>query len=308
MASISEIRPFAARVSVPARAVLLAAFVAAAPVAGEGASYRDAVGRAVEVAEEPQRIVSLAPNLTEILFALGLRERVAGVTTFCDWPPEAQEKPKVGGFINPSLEKIVSLRPDLVLATADGNRESDVLRLEQLGVAVYVTDSRSLGQVVQSVQAVGHLTGTEDEARRLADALERRRRAVREAVSGVPPRSVFVALDTLPLITAGKGTFVDQLVEEAGGRNVVASGAVKYPVYSLEALMAADPEVIVVATGREGDDSAAAWEKSSALSALRARRSDRVYRIADGSFFRPGPRIIDTLERLAALLHPEAFR
>lgn len=290
---------------VPALLLLVAL---SAPMPGKAAPHRDAVGRTVEVPPEPQRIVSLAPNLTEILFALGLDERVAGVTIFCDWPPAAAGKPRVGGFINPSLEAIVSLRPDLVLATADGNRESDVLRLEGLGLAVYVTDSRSLAQVKESILAVGRLTGRESQALRLADSMERRRKAVRAAVATAPPRSVFVALDTRPLVTAGRGTFVDQLIEEAGGRNVVESAGVKYPVYSLEALAASDPEVIVVATGRAEQGSDAPWEQSDALRALRARRSGQIHRIDDSAFFRPGPRIIDTLERLASLLHPESFR
>jgi iron complex transport system substrate-binding protein len=272
-------------------------------------TFRDAVGREVEISARPARIVSLAPNLTEILFALGLEREVAGVTIFCDWPREALDKPKVGGFINPSLEAIIALDPDLVLATADGNRAEDVARLEALGLAVFVTDTRSLGEITDSILVVGRLTGTGERALELADRIDVRLRLLTETLRGRPARSVFVALDRNPLITAAGGTFVDELVTLAGGRNIVDSLAGKYPVFNMEQLIAADPEVIVSATGSPaaGAEAAARWQDLPGGASLRAVRERRVYELGEGAFFRPGPRIIDSLERLAAILHPEAF-
>src|SRR5512137_2743450 len=158
-------------------ACALSALLALSAPAG-AAMVRDAVGRAVDVPAEARRIVSLAPNITEMLFALGLGERVAGVTQYCDWPPEVATKTRVGGVINPSLEAIVALGADLVFATADGNRPADVERLAALGVAVYTIDTRSIADVFASLATLGDLTGRGEAARALVSDLERRRAAV----------------------------------------------------------------------------------------------------------------------------------
>lgn len=271
------------------------------------ATVRDAVGRSVAVPVEPRRIVSLAPNITEMLFALDLGERVAGVTLYCDWPPEAAAKPKVGGLINPSLETIVSLGADLVLATADGNRPQDVHRLADLGIAVYVIDTRSIGEVLRSLVAIGQITGRADPARTLVAGLEKRREAVRARVAGLAPVTVFVAIDRAPLISAGDGTFVGELLSLAGGRNIVGATPIKYPVYSLEQLVAQDPELILDATDPGPVDTPRLieqWRSLPGASGLSALRTGRMVSVGQGSFFRPGPRIIDSLERLAHMLHP----
>jgi iron complex transport system substrate-binding protein len=245
---------------------------AALPGPARSATFSDAVGRKVEVPARPARIVSLAPNLTEILFALGLEKEVAGVTLFCDWPREALDKPKVGGFINPSLEAILALDPDLVLATADGNRAEDVDRLAALGLAVFVIDTRSVAEIIDSILVIGRLTGTGDRARELADRIAGRLRLVAESLRDRPALPVFVALGRNPLITAAAGTFVDELVTLAGGRNVVDSPTVKYPAFSLEQLVAADPAVIVSAIGSpaSGAEAAARWQGLPGGSSLRA--------------------------------------
>jgi len=294
-----------------AAALLSAAIflLAALPGLARSATFSDAVGREVEVPERPARIVSLAPNLTEILFALGLGGEVAGVTLFCDWPREALDKPKVGGFINPSLEAILALNPDLVLATADGNRAEDIARLEALGLAVFVIDTRSVAEITDSILVVGRLTGTGDRARELADRIDDRLRLVTDILRGRTALPVFVALGRNPLITAAAGTFVDELITLAGGRNIVDSPTVKYPVFNMEQLVAADPAVIVSAIGSpaEGAAAAARWQDLPGGSSLRAVKEKKVYELGEGDFFRPGPRIVDSIERLAAILHPEAF-
>ncbi len=288
------------------KGVLLLASLAAASPASSGV-YRDAVGREVAVPKAPQRLVSLAPNLTEILFALGLGSKVVGVTIFCDWPPEAREKPKVGGFINPSLEAIVALNPDLVLATADGNRPDDVHRLEELGVAVYVVDSRSVEDILETIAAVGRLTDRETQGLELVAGLRRRRDQVRAAVENRTPVPVFVALDRTPLITAGEGTFIGELIALAGGENIVRSSAIKYPVYNLEQLLKLDPAVILVAVGPSppgGGNPAGSLSRLPGSESLRAVRQGRVHEVGEGDFFRPGPRIMETLEEMAEMFHP----
>ena len=268
---------------------------------------RDAVGRTVEVPDEPRRIVSLAPNLTEMLYALGLGDRVAGVTLFCDWPPEVAAKPRIGGVINPSLETIVALGADLVLATADGNRPEDVNRLAALGVAVFTIDTRSVGDVLRSLVTIGELTGRAARAREIAAGLDRRREAVRARVAGSTPVTVFVAIDRAPLISAGGGTFVGELLTLAGGSNIAGTSPIKYPVFSLEQLLADDPEVILDAADPgpvSFPELQVRWSSLPGAAGLRAMRTGRMISVGQGSFFRPGPRIVDSLERLVEILHP----
>jgi iron complex transport system substrate-binding protein len=292
-------------VSLCALLVLLA--VSWLPATVGAVMVRDAVGRTIDVPREPRLMVSLAPNITEMLYALGLGDRVAGVTLFCDWPPEVAAKPKIGGVINPSLETIVALGADLVLATADGNRPEDVNRLADLGVAVYTIDTRSVGDVLKALVTIGELTGRTARAREIAAGLERRRETVRARVAGVAPVSVFVAIDRAPLISAGDGTFVGELLTLAGGRNIAGASPIKYPVFSLEQLLADDPEVILDAAD-PGPVSAAElqvrWNSLPGAAALRAMRTGRMISVGQGSFFRPGPRIIDSLEQLVEMLHP----
>jgi iron complex transport system substrate-binding protein len=288
-------------------ALLAAALATVLPVRTQAATVRDAVGRTVAVPAAPRRIVSLAPNITEMLYALGLGERVAGVTQYCDWPPEVAAKPKVGGVINPSLETIVALGADLVLATADGNRPADVERLAALGVAVYTIDTRSIADVFASLTVIGDLTGRGAEARALVAGLESRRAAMAARIGGRLPVSVFVAIDRAPLISAGAGTFVGEMLTVAGGRNIAAASPIKYPVYSLEQLLAEDPTVIIDAAD-PGPVGAAelvtSWRALPGAAGLGALRSGRLVSVGQGSFFRPGPRIVDSLERLADILHP----
>lgn len=277
------------------------------PVApAAAATVRDAVGRTVAVPDAPRRIVSLAPNITEMLYALGLGSRVAGVTQYCDWPPAVAAVPRIGGVINPSLEAIVALGADLVLATADGNRPADVERLAGLGIAVYTIDTRSIADVFASLVTIGDLTGRGEAARALVAGLERRRAAVAARLEGRAPVSVFVAIDRVPLISAGPGTFVGEMLTLAGGRNIAGASPIKYPVYSLEQLLAEDPAVIVDAAD-PGPVPAAellrSWQALPGASGLRALREGRLVSVGQGSFFRPGPRIVDSLERLAAILH-----
>ncbi len=292
----------------PPRWLPIAAAAAALAVAGpaEAAALVDAVGRRVEIRGVPRRIVSLAPSITEMLFALGAGDRVVGVTRLCDWPPAAAALPRVGGVVDPSLEAVAALEPELVVATADGNRAADVERLGALGIAVYTIDTRSLADVRRSLAALGEITGTGGRARRLGADLERRIAAVRERVRGAAGVSVFVALERRPLLSASAGTFVAEMVEIAGGRNLAASSAVKYPAYSLERLAVEDPEVIVDAADPEPLPAGAARERWLELPGgqrLRAVRDGRLVSVGQSTFFRPGPRIAESLERLADILH-----
>jgi iron complex transport system substrate-binding protein len=295
-----------------ARALALCGVLLALPAPGgapgaAAATVVDAVGRSVTVPREPRRIVSLAPNITEMLYALDLGARVVGVTEYCDWPPEVVTKPRVGGVINPSLEAIVALAPDLVLATADINRPADVERLAGLGVTAYTIDTRSIAEVFSSLEAIGALTGRQARAGEVVAGLRRRQDAVAARVAKLAPVSVFVAIDRAPLISAGAGTFVGEMLTLAGGRNIAGASPIKYPVYSLEQLLAEDPAVIIDSadpTEVPADVLLKSWRALPGAAGLTALRTGRLFSVGQGSFFRPGPRIVDSLERLADILHP----
>jgi iron complex transport system substrate-binding protein len=266
----------------------------------------DDLGRRVPLAAPARRVVSLAPNITEILFAVGAGPQVVGVTDHCDHPAAATLLPRVGGFINPSLERVVALAPDLVLATADGNRAADVERLASMGTPVFVIDPRRIDDVLRSIATIGRLTGHGEEATRLVDSLAGRRRAV-AARRRDPAPSVLLLVGIHPLVGVGPGTFLDDLLREAGGRNALASSPVRYPLLSAESLLAAAPDVIVVDAVEAGDagDLARSVPGWSDLAAVRA---GSVHLLRDDTLLRPGPRIGDGLELLAELLARPAGR
>ena len=258
----------------------------------------------------PQRIISLAPSLTEILFALGLGNQVAGVTDFCDYPEEAQRKPKVGGYVSPSLEAIIALRPQLVLAVPDLTNQPLLERLSQLGIRVLGHKARNLQDIWSTIEAIGRTTGTQTRAQNLVSEMQERVDRIRKITrKALRVRVLFVfAYD--PLVVAGGETFFDELIRLAGGTNVAGDSRVQYPKYSLEEVLRRDPEVIFLPGRMTGSDllsardSALSWKQWPGLSAV---RQGRIYEANDTSLIRPGPRIVQGLETLAHLLHPELF-
>lgn len=277
----------------------------ARPAAGITAT--DALGRTVTVPKPPERIVSLAPSNTEILFALGLGERTVGVTDYCDYPPEAKAKEKVGGFKDPSVEKVISLRPDLVLATGGIQREV-VDRLDQLGVPVFVLDPHTMDEVLAGIRTVARLAGAAAAGDRVAAGLEARIAAVRDRTGAIPEAerpAVFYEVWPDPLMTAGPGSFAHDMIALAGGRNVAADTAQPYPKFSLEALVAADPAVIVTPFEETARDLAAG--RRPGWRGLRAVRDGRIAVVNQDLTSRPGPRLVDGLEAMARAIHPEIF-
>lgn len=260
----------------------------------------DEIGRAVEVPASPQRIVSLAPSITETLFALGLGDRVVGVTTYCDYPPEATAKEKIGDTLRPSVEKIVALRADLVIASTASQLEQFIRKLEDLGIAVYVSNPRKVKDVAETIERLGALTGVADRARELSDKLQNRLTEIDLKVQAAPRPRVLIILSTEPLITAGGNTFVNDLIERAGGRSISANESAEYPQYSLETAVATRPEVIFL----QAQDA----RLPERLNETPAARTGRVFHIDDNLMLRPGPRILEGVEQVAAEIHPEIFR
>lgn len=276
-----------------------------APAAAAG--VRDMTGRAVGVPPAVRRIVSLAPSLTEILFALGAGDLTVGVTDFCDYPPAAGAKPKVGTVLAPNPEVVLTLHPDLVLATTEGNRQETILLLERLGLPVFVVRPEGLDGVYASIQAVGRLLGRPTRARALVEVMRSRVRWVAEQVARRPRVRVLYVLWPDPLITAGRGSVIDDLVRLAGGENVAGRIALRYPRLGLEEVLRVDPEVILLAgMGARPlrPEAVQGWE---GWQVLRAVRAGRVQSLDGDLLHRSGPRIVEGLEAMARALHPDAF-
>ncbi|HKQ07168.1 MAG TPA: helical backbone metal receptor [Blastocatellia bacterium] len=265
-----------------------------------GQTVTDELGRTVNAPARPQRIVSLAPSITEILFALGLGDRVVGVTSYCDYPPEATGKEKVGDTVRPSVEKLVALRADLVIASTSSQLEQFIAKLDDLSIPVYISNPRRVGDVTDTIERIGTLTGATERARELSDSLQKRMAAIDAGLAGAERLRVLVILNAEPLITAGGSTFVNDLIERAGGRSISANESAEYPQYSLETAVAARPEVIFL----QAQDA----PLPGRLKETPAARAGRVYHIDDNLMLRPGPRIVDGLEQMAAELHPEIFK
>jgi len=272
------------------------------------AIFTDEIGRQVEVRVPPRRIVSVAPSVTEILFSLGLGEKIVGVSSYCNYPPEARSKEKVGGYITPSLEKIVALHPDLVIQTADGDLKTFVDRLSGLGIPVYIANPRSVAEVLESILKIGGVTSSLPNAQRLAASMREKMQAVQQKVQGRSQPRVLHAMSVDPLISSGKETFVHDLMVLAGGKNVAENARGKHPQLSMEEVMARDPEVILLSAMLSSDsllEQKKWWRRWRDISAV---RSERIFAIEADLILRPSPRIVKGLEEIAWALHPEIFK
>lgn len=269
-------------------------------------TFVDDLDRKVILTHTPRRIISLAPSITETLFAIGLGERVVGVTQYCDYPPEAQAKPKVG-YIHPNLESIVALQPDLVLAPREFLRGEVLGKLEQLNIPTYVMDAGMIDDVLSHIRTLGRMLGALDAADELADRMQRQLEAIKARTATLPRPRVLYVLNSEPLITVGPGSFIHQAIELAGGSNIAEPARVAYPRLSMETVLKADPDLIifpssVVERGSEGERQR--WQRWATLAAV---KQGRFYRLPNELLNRPGPRIVQGVETLARILHPDTF-
>jgi iron complex transport system substrate-binding protein len=264
----------------------------------------DDLGRLVAINGTPQRIVSLAPSNTEILFALGLGDKVVGVTDYCDYPPEALNKTKVGGYANPDIEKIVALNPDLVLA-AYGTPMDVIITMAGLGLTVYGIKTIDLDDLLNDIRRVGEITEKAVEAQALTSAMESRIQAVTNQTEELEqkPKVFYIVWggEGSALWTAGSGTFINELIEKAGGVNIC-QNITGYAEISLESVLARDPEIII--TSELSYDWA---QNATELASTNASQSGRIYTCDDNLVQRPGPRLVEGLEWFAHFIHPEIF-
>ena len=261
-------------------------------------ALKDDRGVTVRLAAPPRRVVSLAPSLTEIVLLLGRDGSLVGVTRFCD-VPAAAALPRIGGVSDPDVERIVALAPDLVLCTTDGNPRDKVRALEEMGIPCFAVAPQDLDAVFTAIERLGVLLGAADRGRAEAGALRRRARLARPSSADAAKPAVLFVVSTAPIIAAGEGTFMDELVRLAGGRNAAARFSGRYPRLSVEGLVAARPDVIFVA-GMSGVErfppEVTRWKEVPAF------RDDAVITLDGDLVTRPGPRLVTALERVSAAL------
>jgi iron complex transport system substrate-binding protein len=275
------------------------------PVSSWSRAFRDALGREIELEGSPKRIVVLAPSLAEIVYYLGLGDSVVGVTDFSYYPPEALEKPTVGSYVDPNVERIISLSPDLVIGTKDGNMPGSVYPLEQAGIPVYIVNPRNVKDIITTIETISELCGIPERSRQLINGLNRRLEAVRAAIASVEKPLVFLQINISPIMTVNKNSFHNDIIKLAGGINMTADEPVTYPKISIEEVISKRPDIILISSMERGRTFHKAREEWMKWMSIPAVKDNRVYLIDSDLIDRPSQRIIDGLEAMARLIHPE---
>jgi len=253
--------------------------------------------------EPPKRIISLAPNLTEILFELGLGNRIVGVTTFCDYPEEAKKKPKVGGMSNPSLEAVVSRKPDIVLMTTDGNPKEFEARLRSFKIKTYIFRARRISELPQGIRALGTVLGIKEKAEAVAKSAKTGINVFVNAsrlTSHTSRKKVLFIVWPEPLIVAGPGTVIDDAIHIIGSENIASKTKASYPKYSIEEVLRMSPDVIIIGKGHT-DVRKASEGLLKRLAILPAVKNNRVFYVSD-DLYRLGPRTLRGVEEIRRLV------
>ncbi|HHE74392.1 MAG: cobalamin-binding protein [Deltaproteobacteria bacterium] len=278
------------------------------PAWAQNVHVTDLLGRRMAIPKDPVRVVSLAPNITEIVYALGQSHRLVGATTYSDYPAEADMLPKVGSYVHLDLERIVFLAPDLCLAIKDGNPIAAISRLESIGIPVYAVDPRDLESVMDTLSRIGRLLQADKQAKQLVQGMRRRIQAVESLVAKTDHRpGLFFQIGISPIVSVGTNTFIHELIVQAGARNL-AEGDIPYPRFSKEQVLGMSPDVIIVTSmARKAvfEKIRQDWYQWTNLPAV---KNDRIYFKDSGLFDRPSPRLVDALEILVRLIHPEMFK
>ena len=266
----------------------------------------DDLGREVRVPQTIERAISLAPSITESIFAAGAGHRMVGVTTYCNYPAETASVEKIGDTLNPNIEKIIALKPDIVFVSTASQLESFTKTLEEQGVSVFVSDPKNLHDVFQSIIRFGDLFGTRENAEKTVRELDSRRQMATHVASFVEPRAertrltkVFVQISKEPLFTIGKDSFLTDVLELAYGESVTNYVPTAYPMLSKETALALNPEAIILSDSEDNQEPNDVFKNSSAV------KNGRVYKINADIISRPGPRLVDAIEQIAGFLHGE---
>jgi iron complex transport system substrate-binding protein len=266
---------------------------------------KDSMGAQVCVQDTPNRIVSLAPNLTELVFELGGGSSLVGRTSRCNFPDEAKNVPDIGAYMKPDFEKLVAARPDLVLAPKTGIRPELIDRLRRLKIRVYVDDSSNIEDIRKLITNVARLLGTENQAADIVADVQFRQDRINKLVNGEKKTTALFVVGIRPLVVAGSRSFLGSLIREAGGVNIAESVDVEYPKFSIEEVIRTDPDVILILDKEcHGEDCFNQWKNHHYLKAV---HKNRIHELDADLMSRPGVRTIEGLEKLSTLLHPTVF-
>ncbi len=275
------------------------------PLSSPAGVFYDSLGREVILYSMPMRIVSLAPSITEMIYFLGLGDRLVGVTRFSYFPEEARNKPKVGAYTDINVERVITLNPDLVIATADGNKRADVKMLEEGGIPVYVINPRKVNQLLDTIERLGEICGAPDRAERLVNDLRERVMRVVKAVRNKGRPLVLLVINVRPLMSVNRNTIHHDIIQLAGGRNMTGDQPITYPKLNMEAVVKRKPDVIIISCMERGGEYEKARNQWFRWSTLPAVQKGNVYLIDSDLIDRPAPRVVSGLEEMARLIHPE---
>lgn len=265
----------------------------------------DLAGRQVQLPQGPLRVVSLAPSITELVYALEREEVLKGTTQFSNHPLKARDLPRVGSYARPDVELILGLKPDLVLAIRDGNPKHAIERLKAMNIPVFALDSKNIEEIILSIKALGEILGAQDQARELVKDMQKRMEHVQQKVAQTYSRPiVFFQADASPVIGVGESTFIHEIINLAGGRNAIA-GMKHYPRMGWEDILRINPEVVIIASmagGKNKEQLLQAWRRWPQLQAV---HNDRIHVVDADIFERPTHRLVEGLEKLVGIIHPE---
>ena len=268
----------------------------------------DEVGRPVTLPSSPKRIISLAPNVTEILFGLGLDQEIVGVSIHCNFPEKAKTRTQVGSYISLDFEKIVFLKPDLIIGTGAGNTRDMVDRLEKLGFPTYVIFPKNFDGILTSVRHLGQIVAREKEALAIVRNMESRRQKIIDLTRNVARPRVFMQIGETPIVTVGKGSFADDLISLAGGDNVASKEEKMYPRWGMEEVLKRSPEVILISSMNPKGHYEKVTQEWSRWKMIPAVENGRIHLVDSDLMDRPSPRIVEGLEEMTRLFHPECFK
>ncbi len=260
----------------------------------------DDLGKKIALPTEVKRAVSLAPNLTEIIFAVGAGDKLVGVTSFCNFPEEATKIQKVGDTLKPNIENIIALKPDVVFVSTASQLESFTDTLQKQGIKVFVTNPNSLEDIYKSIETVGEVFGNKEKAVEVINTLKKRVADVEAKTKDVEKIKTFVQIDK-SLYTIGKESFLTDLIEKAGGISVTKDVETGYPKISKEKALALNPDVIILSDSPDNNEPNEVFKNSNAV------KNSKVYKVNADILSRPAPRIVDALEQIAKSLHPDKF-
>lgn len=261
----------------------------------------DDLGRKINLPNEITKAVSLAPNLTEIIFAVGAGEKLVGVTSFCNYPEEATKIQEVGDTLKPNIENIIALEPQIVFVSTASQLESFTETLEKQGISVFVTNPNSFQDIYKSIEKIGEVFGNDENAKELVEALKNRVAEVENKTKDAEKVRTFVQIDK-SLYTIGKESFLTDLIGKAGGVSVTKDVATAYPKISKEKAFALNPEVIILSDSSDNNEPNEVFKNSNAV------KNGKVYKINADILSRPAPRIVEALEQIAKDLHPGKFK